>query len=276
VQIFISHYYSNRIGEPNQANPKKGGYELFGEQDTKLGKTLEAYRRISIALNSFPSAERVSIKELATKAQVHWNTAKKALLFFNILRPMVPQFRLESESKFRIIKKPSAVKAVEGIFESLEMRVVVKLMLKNALEEENALKAEEFLSEEEKQIVQELISKGFINSIEGHFYLSKRGQSLASIGMRKLIELGIDLPWEKPIEQIPFQITKERVDQPMHFRSHADIDISCREALESWRILQRLYQPGSSEENEGWQYSSQNKRALETNQIFWGDIYETT
>lgn len=250
---------------------------MFEEQDMKLGKTLETYRRISIALNSFPSEEKVSIKELAAKAQVHWNTAKKALLFFNILRPMIPQFHIESESKFRITKKPSAVKAVEGIFESPEMRVVVKLLLKDALKEETALKAGEFLTGEEKQIIQELISKGFVNSIEGHFYLSTRGQSLASIGMRKLVELGINLPWEESVEQMPFQGKMKKVDQSMNLWLHANTDIgSRREALESWRIPRRLFQQDSSEENVDWQFGSQTARAQKTNQVFWGDIYGST
>lgn len=237
---------------------------MFEKQESKLGKTLEVYRKISVTLNSFPAGEKISVKDLATKSQVHWNTAKKALLFFNSIEPVIPKLRMESESKFQIIEKPDAVQAVEGIFESLEMRVIVKLMLKNALEQKTALKAEEFLDEEEKGVVQELVSKGFVNSIEGNFYLSKRGQSLASIGMRRLVELDITLPWEKPIEQeLPKPIEKKML-QSTDFRSQ----YACmhmlggpdQEGPESWGMPRRLYEKpefAHAQENEGWQFDSE-------------------
>lgn len=182
------------------------------EIDTELGKTLDIYRRISIALNAFPKNEKISIEDLATKAGVHWNTAKKAVLLFATIDRITPKFELESKSKLRIIKKPDAIEAVDGIFESLEMRILVKLMLQNATEEETAQKISEVLNEEERKVLQELISKGFINSIEGRFYLSKRGQSLASIGLREIVELGIELPWERSLKRVNFDQLGEAIE----------------------------------------------------------------
>lgn len=171
---------------------------LSKEKENQLGKTLETYRKVSLALNALPSEERISIKDLALKAQVHWSTAKKALLFFGMMGPLVPKFQMVSGTKFRILAKPSAIDAVEGVFESGEMRTLVKLMLVEATEEDTAIEVDDFLSAEEKTVLQELVYKGLVNSIEGCFYLSKKGQSMASIGMRRLVELGIELPWDKP------------------------------------------------------------------------------
>lgn len=182
--------------------------------DAELGKTLDIYRRISIALNAFPRNEKISVEDLARKAGVHWNTAKKAVLLFATIDRITPKFQIESKSRLRIIRKPSAIEAVDGVFESLEMRILVKLMLQNATEEETAQKVDEFLNEEEKRVLQELISKGFINSIEGRFYLSRRGQSLASIGLRELVELGIELPWEKSLKQARFDQLEETPEKP--------------------------------------------------------------
>lgn len=223
-----------------------------------LGKTLETYRKIAIALNSLPKDQKISIEDLAGKAKVHWNTAKKALFLFSALNKMSPEFRMESQSKFRIIKKPRAMDAVEGIFESLEMRILVKLFLANAVEEKNARKDNEFLGDDEKRVLQELVSRGLVNSIEGRFYLSKRGQSLASIGMRELAKLGIELPWEESI--------KKRSPEPLqaiYRREHVCWAwISGKEGLVDFK-KPRPYVWQSQRDFQGWQsHRDERERAL--------------
>ena len=47
-----------------------------------LPENLEKYFRIALNMNSFPIGVDIPISELAKKAGVHINTAKKGLLFF--------------------------------------------------------------------------------------------------------------------------------------------------------------------------------------------------
>lgn len=221
------------------------------KQDSELGKMLETYRKVSIVLNSFPIEEKISVKDLAERANVHWNTAKKALLFFGMLNQLVPRFRMESSSKFRVVKKPSAVEVVDGVFESSEMRILVKLMLRNAIDERTAQKIVQF-SARDNQVLQELISKGFVNSLEGRFYLSKRGQSLASIGIKRLVDLGIELPWDKTqtLTTLP-ERTIER-DHSLWFQGRTRRDINApKRIFRGWQ---------TSRDYQGWQTSRDNRR----------------
>jgi len=233
---------------------------LSRRSDSELGKTLEIYRKVSIALNTFPRNEEISIEDLAKKAGVHWNTARKAVLLFNSINKISPRFRMVSKSKFRITEKPNAMSAVEGIFESLEMRILVKLILLNATEERTASKVTEFLEDKEKQILQELISKGFVNSIEGRFYLSKRGQSLASVGMRELAELGIDFPWEKPSKLMDLEFERR-----MPSISYVSVNWSAnREYLNAITRPRRQpvwnFQCARAKDYQGWSVSRQKKQ----------------
>lgn len=165
--------------------------------EKELGKTLNMYRNIAIAMNSFQLKESVSVKDLAKKAQVHWNTAKKALLFFHKIGPLIPKFQLGSNLRFRVEEKPDAMAAVEGVFESKEMKILTQMMLAEATESQKARRFSDTLTEEERSILPSLIDKGYVNSINGRYYLSKRGQSLGSMGIRRIVELNIPLPWEK-------------------------------------------------------------------------------
>ena len=167
-----------------------------------VGKTLNTYRELAVAMNLFPENDEISIRDLADKANVHYNTAKKAILFFQQLRSVVPKFEIE-ETGFRIISKPNAMEAVEGIFESLEMRVLTKMMLVKAVDPDRARKLDDILKEEERSILPSLIERGFVNSMEGLYFLSTRGQSLGSMGLRRLVELDIPLPWERPTRTHP-------------------------------------------------------------------------
>lgn len=161
-----------------------------------LSKTLDLYRNIAVAINSFPREEKISVKDLAERANVHWSTAKKALFFFNKIEPLVPKFELIENLRFQVKEKPSAIDAVEGIFESQEMRILTKMMLTEATDQEKARKLNEMLTAEERSFLSDLIEKGYVNSINGNYYLSTRGQSLGSMGLRKIVELNIPLPWE--------------------------------------------------------------------------------
>jgi len=181
----------------------------------KLGKTLEIYRKIAIAINSFPRGKNVSVKDLAEKANVHWNTAKKALLFLNSIAPLIPEFELETDLEFRIQKKPNALKAVEGIFESKEMRILTKMMLAEATEPRKAGKLKDILTPDERNGLTGLIERGYVNSINGNYYLSKRGQSVGSMGIRRIVELDIPLPWE----QVKPPIQKSRIHAPSRLKS---------------------------------------------------------
>jgi len=65
----------------------------------KVGKTLQKYLEIALALNSFSLNETFTVNQLAEKAGVHHNTAKKALLFFKWTMPHVPDFKLIKKGK---------------------------------------------------------------------------------------------------------------------------------------------------------------------------------
>lgn len=162
-----------------------------------LGEVLKSYHRVAVALNSFKEQKVLTIKELADRAKVHWNTAKKALLFFDMIKTVIPEFELSPDLKFKVIKKPDPFKAVEGIFSSLEMRVLTKMMLCRALDPESARSLKEILSKNEFEVLPKLISKGYVNSFEGLYYLSRRGISIGGLGLKKLIESGVALPWQK-------------------------------------------------------------------------------
>ncbi len=161
-----------------------------------LGKTLDIYRNIAVAINSFPREKKISVKDLAEKANVHWNTAKKALVFFSRISPLVPRFELMENHRFEVKEKPSAMDAAEGIFESQQMRILTKMMLAEVTESEKARKLDKVLTTEERSFLADLIEKGYVNSINGSYYLSKRGQSIGSMGLRKIVELNVPLPWD--------------------------------------------------------------------------------
>jgi hypothetical protein len=163
--------------------------------EERIGKILNIYRELAIALNSFPKEATLSIGDLARKAQVHYSTAKKALLFLHQIDSLIPKFKIQGKY-FKVISKPNALEAVEGIFESLEMRVLTKMMLVEATSLERARKLDDLLTEEEKNILPRLVEMGYINSIEGRFFLSQRGQSLGSMGLSRIVKLNIPLPWE--------------------------------------------------------------------------------
>jgi hypothetical protein len=169
--------------------------ELNTEKD--LGQVLNAYYNLALALNSFQRNEEVSIKELAERAGVHWNTAKKALLFFEVVKTIIPKFEVTQNLRFKIVEKQDPFEVVEGIFGSLEMRVITKMMLCRAVDSSNARSLVEVLSSGEKEVLPQLISKGYVNSAEGLYYLSRRGVTMGGLGLKKLIEAGIPLPWQR-------------------------------------------------------------------------------
>jgi hypothetical protein len=173
------------------------------EEDQKLtedlGETLKTYYHLALALNSFQKGQEISIRELAERAKVHWSTAKKAMLFFELVKPVMPKFELSQDFKLKLVQKQDSFEAVEGIFSSLEMRILTKMMLCKATNLENARPLVEILNQKEIEILPQLISRGYINSTDGRYYLSRRGANMGSLGLKKLIETGIPLPWQTPI-----------------------------------------------------------------------------
>lgn len=182
-----------------------------------LGKTLNTYRELAIAMNSFPEDVELSISDLCKKADVHYNTARKALHFFKAICSVVPEFSIEKKG-FRIVGKNDAINAVNGIFESFEMRILTKMMLVKATSAESARNLKDVLTEEEMTVLPRLIERGFVNSIEGQYFLSSRGSSLGSMGLSQIVELGIPLPWERTAGEemslAPFSRTVEPAAYP--------------------------------------------------------------
>ncbi len=220
--------------------------ELF-ESREDLGKVLESYQRIAVSLNGFQENQSISVNELAGSARVHWSTAKKALLFFDAIKTIIPDFELSPDArmKFRIIAKSSAFKAVKSIFGSLEMRVLTKMMLCRAMDPENARSFKEVLEPQEFEVLPELISRGFVNSLEGLYYLSRRGISIGGLGLKKLIDSGIQLPWQKTSVVLPrpaIFISPRKVGgeivcrpvYPSHLYSDSSVD-----GLGEWQVGQK-------------------------------------
>lgn len=181
--------------------------------DEGLGKTLDMYRNVAIVINSYPKGEKISVQDLAEKAKVHWNTAKKALIFFHKIAPLVPKFEMVEDLRFRVKEKPSAMDAVEGIFESQEMRILTKMMLLGIVDIEKASKLNAHLKPEERSYLANLIEKGYVNSINGNYYLSKRGQSIGSMGLRRIVNLNIPLPWETGSQSV-----ETKIKHPLHLK----------------------------------------------------------
>lgn len=216
---------------------------LSETKEKELGKTLDIYRKLAIAINSFPKEEKISVKDLAEKAGVHWNTAKKALLFFHKIAPLIPNFELASNLRFRVVEKPHAIEAVEGIFESKEMRILTKMMLREATEPQKALHAhavKEVITLEEQSVLPNLIEKGYVNSINGCYYLSERGQSLGSMGIRKIVDLNIPLPWEvqttAPIQKVRPVLRRPKMLVPEVPKSIYPRQIPLRQEKSKWSV----------------------------------------
>ena len=155
-------------------------------------------------MNSFPFQKNNSIEELAEKADVHWNTAKKALAFFLLSEPILPRFRIDKDFRFTILEKPRAIDAVNIIYESDEMIIITKMMLKKITDKQKGLKMEELksLGYNDISAVYSLLEKGYINSEDGVFFLSFRGKILGNTGIKKILDLGLSLPWEENSREI--------------------------------------------------------------------------
>ncbi len=169
-----------------------------------LGETLAKYQEIALIMNSFPFQKKNSIEELAEKADVHWNTAKKALAFFLLSEPILPRFRIDKDFRFTILEKPRAIDAVNIIYESDEMIIITKMMLKKITDKQKGLKMEELksLGYNDISAVYSLLEKGYINSEDGVFFLSFRGKILGNTGIKKILDLGLSLPWEENSREI--------------------------------------------------------------------------
>jgi hypothetical protein len=216
-------------------------------REEAIGKTLGIYRELAIALNRFPKGQPLSIREFADQTNVHYNTAKKALLFFHLIDSVMPKFQMQ-EGEFRVISKPNALEAVEGLFESREMRILTKMMLLNAVDAEKAQKFDDILTNEERPILSQLIERGFVNCIEGRYYLSSQGQSLGSMGLSKIVKLNIPLPWENRAT-------------PVYAKTSSQISQTCAEMMNLFNMkCSKSWIAGSYQKNQMQKDLSYNKR----------------
>jgi len=68
----------------------------------------EEYSRIALAMNKFRIGETFTIQDLATEANVHWNTAKKALVFFKVIQELdPPKVKMTKKGKFILFRNSS-------------------------------------------------------------------------------------------------------------------------------------------------------------------------
>ncbi len=67
-----------------------------------LPPNLQRYFDIALAMNQFDVGETFTVQELADVADVHWNTAKKALAFFAAIQKIDPP-------KIRLITKETII-----------------------------------------------------------------------------------------------------------------------------------------------------------------------
>jgi len=165
-----------------------------------FGETLTKYAKVALALNRFPEKKVIPVDALAEEADVHWNTAKKALLFFYKIKPIMPDLVIEENSKFTVFNKPTAMESIDTLFSSLEMRITTKMLLSKMTSKRRGLKKYELsdlLEKIEIEKIHKLIEKGLVNSEEGYYYLSSKGIILGNIGVKELTNLGIPLPWEE-------------------------------------------------------------------------------
>lgn len=202
-----------RMSEVKNPLPEPASLEDFGS-------TLTKYFHVALAMNYFPENSEISIEELADTAQVHWNTAKKAMMFFGAVKPIIPDFKIESNSKIRIKKKPEAMLVLDAIFLSLEFKITAKMLLEKLTSKERGqdiTTLTRFLNHEELDYLPMLTQKGLVNTEEGFFYLSDKGSLVGNIGVKKIADIGIPLPWE---EKANFQEInlKVRIKKPKQKR----------------------------------------------------------
>jgi len=165
-----------------------------------FGETLTKYAKVALALNRFPEKKLIAVDALAEEANVHWNTAKKALLFFHKVKPIMPDLYIQENLKFTVYNKPTAMKSIDTLFASLEMKIATKMILNKITAKERGLKKYElnkYLGSDEIENISKLIEKGLVNSEEGYYYLSSKGTILGNIGVKEIVNLGIPLPWEE-------------------------------------------------------------------------------
>lgn len=174
--------------------------KLVLDEKELLGETLLKYREIATIMNSFPLDQEISVDQIAEVANVHWKTAKKALAFFCLSKPIIPDFTIDNNFKIRIVKKPQAMKAIDIHFESDLMKILTKMLIKKMINLKRGLTIDLmklFLLKQEIGFIPSLIEKGYINSEEGVYYLSERGKIIANMGIQKITDMGYQLPWDE-------------------------------------------------------------------------------
>jgi len=183
-------------------NPSEEDVGLFRESMSSedFGIMLSKYYQVALTLNRFPENTHISIDDLAKQANVHWNTAKKALFFFDTVRLLIPEFTIDKNNKILINNKPRAVEALDKLFFSPEITITTKMLIGKLTSKERGMDVhhiKKILNQDEVKYLTILIQKGLVNSEEGRFYLSPKGMIIGNFGIRKLSELGIPLPWEE-------------------------------------------------------------------------------
>ncbi len=76
-----------------------------------LPPMLQRYFDIALAMNRFNVGETFTIQNLADAADVHWNTAKRALVFFAAIQKIDPP-KIKLITKETIIKEYRVPKVV--------------------------------------------------------------------------------------------------------------------------------------------------------------------
>lgn len=94
-------------------------------------------------------------------------------------------------------KDHETFKIVDELFESLRMRVLTKMMLAGMTSYEKGSQMCDMLTRDEYKMLSTLVETGFVDWRLGKYYLTRRGCSIGSMGLKKLVDMNVTLPWEK-------------------------------------------------------------------------------
>lgn len=159
-------------------------------------RNLQTYLQIAHTLNLLPLHKELTVDNLAQEAKVSWITARKALYFFHSLRPILPTISLTDQGGFQITEKASPWSAI-GALETPEIRVLAKLAILGVTKPEHAVYLTDILSQEEVSSLPGLVAEGMLASLEdGRYFLSSRGITIGATGLRRIMEMGIEIPPE--------------------------------------------------------------------------------
>ena len=85
----------------------------------------------------------------------------------------------------------SLFREIDKLFSSLELRLLTKMMVYGAVNVQNARTFKNILTPRELEVLPRVIEKKYVAVVDDKYYLTKRGASIASFGMKKLAEKGL-------------------------------------------------------------------------------------